>query len=200
MKRNFKEAVLNRRTRYDLSNASPLSNDEIKELVEFAVLNVPSAFNSQSARVVILLGDNHRKLWDIALDALRKIVPAEAFGETQGKIDNCFKSGYGTLLFFEEQAVVEHLQASFPTYKDNFPVWSQHTSAMHQFTIWTMLEDAGFGASLQHYNELIAEEVRAEWNLSASWSLIAQMPFGVPVGEPMKKEFSPLETRVLRFE
>ena len=71
---------------------------------------------------------------------------------------------------------------------------------MHQFAIWNMLEDAGLGASLQHYNPLIDEEVAKTWNLDPKWKLIAQMPFGTPVQEPGDKEFSPLDKRVLVFK
>lgn len=47
-----------------------------------------------------------------------------------------------------------------------------------------MLEDTGLGASLQHYNPLIDDEVRKRWSLPREWKLIAQMPFGTPAGEP----------------
>ena len=70
---------------------------------------------------------------------------------------------------------------------------------MHQFVIWTMLEDAGMGASLQHYNPLVVDEVRAAWNLPLHWKLIAQMPFGVPVTRPGSKEVMPLDERVFAF-
>ena len=86
--------------------------------------------------------------------------------------------------------VVRKLQEQFPTYADNFPIWSEHASAMHQLAVWTMLEDAGFGASLQHYNPLIDKEVRERWDLPAAWRLIAQMPFGTPAGEPQEKRVS----------
>lgn len=52
-----------------------------------------------------------------------------------------FESGYGTVLYYEDQAVVRGLQEQFPAYADNFPVWSEHTNAMHQLTIWTALEE-----------------------------------------------------------
>lgn len=197
MPRSFKEAIENRRTYYGLSNKISISDKEIKDIIDFAVLHVPSSFNSQSTRVVLLLGDNHKKLWSLTLDILRKIVPAEAFAATEGKINNCFASGYGTILYYEDQAVVENLQKSFPTYSENFPGWSLQTSAMHQFAIWTMLEDAGLGASLQHYNPLIDEEVAKIWNINKKWKLIAQMPFGTPTVEAGEKEFAPLEDRVL---
>lgn len=47
--------------------------------------NCPSAFNSQSGRVVVLFGENHHKLWNIVKDALQARVPAEAFGKTEEK-------------------------------------------------------------------------------------------------------------------
>lgn len=200
MSRNFKEALENRRTYYHITNSSPISDDKIKEIVESAVLHVPSAFNSQSARVVLLLGENHKRLWTITKDILKALVPAESFADTEAKIDGCFTSGYGTILFFEDMSVVKHLQESFPSYQDRFPVWSQHTSAMHQLAIWTMLEDAGLGASLQHYNPLIDEAVRKEWNLPSSWELVAQMPFGTPAQAPDKKEYKPTSERMLVFK
>lgn len=199
MIRNFKEALKHRRTYYQISNSSPISDKEIKEIIDFAVENVPSAFNSQSTRVVLLLGENHKKLWEITKETLKKIVSSEVFEGTKIKIDSSFEAGYGTILFFEDKAVVEHLQEAFPTYHEKFPIWSQQTSAMHQLAIWTMLEDTGLGASLQHYNPLIDEPVHAEWHIDPKWELIAQMPFGTPVGQPGTKEMQPLEKRVLVF-
>lgn len=196
----MKLAVEKRRSYYALSNESPISDKEIKEIIDFAVLNVPSSFNSQSTRVVLLLGDSHRKLWQIVKDVLQKRISEEAFVATEKKIDGAFASGYGTVLFYEDEAVVEGLQQAFPSYEDNFPVWSHHTSAMHQFAIWTLLEEAGLGASLQHYNPIIDEEVAKAFNLNPKWRLIAQMPFGKPIGEPNRKEYQPLDGRVVVFE
>lgn len=195
----FRKAVEGRRSYYSITNLSPVGDDKIEDIVNFAVKNVPSAFNSQSARVVLLLGDNHLKLWNIVMETLRKIVPEVAFGSTKTKIDS-FAAGYGSVLYFEDQSVVKSLQDGFPLYADNFPIWSQHSSAMIQFTIWTMLEEVGFGASLQHYGNLIEEQVKKEWNLPDSWSLIAQMPFGMPTAQPGEKTFQPLSERVKVFK
>lgn len=200
MKRDFKEAVKNRRTYYSINDKSPISDEAIKEIIDHAVLNVPSSFNSQSSRIVLLLNENHKKLWNIVKDVLKKIVPADAFPATEAKIDNAFAAGHGTILYYEDESVIEGLQNAFPSYKDNFPVWSHHTSAMHQFAIWTMLEDAGLGASLQHYNPIIDEEVAKTFNINPKWKLIAQMPFGTPTSEPGDKEFQPLDKRVLVFK
>lgn len=200
MNRNFKEAIEHRRTCYSITNSSPISDEAIKQILDFAVTHVPSAFNSQSTRVVLLLNKHHKRLWEIVKEELRVIVPAEKFAPTQQKIEGSFECGYGTILFFEDQEVVRNLQKAFPSYSDNFPIWSQHTSGMHQFAIWTMLEDAGLGASLQHYAPLIDEKVSAEWNINPQWKLIAQMPFGTPTAKPGEKEFGPLEPRVLQFK
>jgi len=196
MKKTFHEAIKHRRSYYALSNASPISDEAIQEILYAVSTYTPSAFNSQSTRMVLLLGDAHKKLWDIVKETLRKKTSAETFVNTEKKIDSCFLSGYGTVLFFEDETIIKDLQSRFPLYKDNFPIWSHHTNAMHQFNVWTMLEDAGFGASLQHYNPLIDEEVKATWNLPAHWQLVAQMPFGTPLEESTEKQYLPIEEKV----
>lgn len=199
MKRTFAEALEHRRSYYSIGSDSPVLDEEVVHIVRTAVKNVPSAFNSQSTRIVLLLGDEHKKLWDIVKSTLKQRIPSDAFAKTEAKIDGCFAAGHGTVLYFEDTAVVKNLQEAFPSYAENFPTWSQHTSAMHQFAIWTMLEDAGLGASLQHYNPLIDEEVRRTWNLPGSWMLIAEMPFGTPTAEPEEKEFGELSERIKIF-
>ena len=199
MTKSFKEALKARRTFYQIDDKSTLSDKEVSDLIRFAVEYVPSAFNSQTTRVVLLTGKAHKKLWTIVKDTLRELVPADAFAKTEQKIDGSFSCGYGTVLYFEDMSIVRGLQESFPSYKDNFPIWSEQTNGMHQLVIWTMLEDAGMGASLQHYNPLIDDEVRKAWDLPDDWKLIAQMPFGVPVAQPGFKEVVSLDKRVFEF-
>ena len=191
MTKSFKEALKARRTFYRIQNKSTLSDKEIRDLIRFAVEFVPSAFNSQTTRVVLLTGKAHEKLWNIVKNVLRKRVPAEVFGKTEEKIDGCFACGYGTILYFEDMAIVRSLQESFPTYKDNFPIWAEQTDAMHQLAVWTMLEDAGMGASLQHYNPLVDEAAAQAFHIPKTWKLLAQMPFGVSVGTDGEKTFLP---------
>ncbi|WP_315066603.1 nitroreductase family protein [uncultured Clostridium sp.] len=199
MSKDFLSAVADRRSYYGINKETVVSDERIKEIIEHSVKYTPSAFNSQSARIVLLLGKEHDKLWDITKEALRKIVPADKFKDTEDKI-NSFKSGYGTVLFFEDNSIIESLQEKFVLYKDNFPIWSQQSSGMHQFVIWTALEIEGFGVSLQHYNELIEADVKKEWNIPDSWKIIGQMPFGRPTAEPSEKEFKPLEERIKVFK
>ncbi|OPA78348.1 nitroreductase [Paenibacillus selenitireducens] len=191
-------AIEGRRSVYGINKDVKVSDEKIQEIVNFAVKHTPSSFNSQSARVVVLLNEQHNKLWDLTTETLRQIVPADQFEPTAQKMES-FRSGYGTVLFFEDNAVVESLQANFATYADRFPVWSQQSNGMLQFVIWTSLEAEGLGASLQHYNPLIDEQVTKEWNIPASWQLVAQLPFGNPVGENGEKQFQALEDRVKFF-
>ena len=189
MTKDFLTSVSERRTFYGISKDTAISDDRITEIVEHAVKYTPSAFNSQSARVVLLLGQEHDKFWNITMEALRKIVPENAFSATEDKI-NSFKSGYGTVLYFEDQNVVESLQEQFATYKDNFPIWSQQSNGMLQFVVWTALQNEGLGASLQHYAELVDVDVKRKWKIPDKWKFIAQMPFGKPTAQPDEKQFN----------
>lgn len=192
---DFYSAVKGRRSIYALDRNVGVSDERIMEAINHSVLHTPSAFNSQTGRVVVLFGEGHDKLWNITMEALRKVVPAANFKDTEDKI-NSFKAGYGTVLYFEDQKVVKGLQEQFALYKDNFPVWSNQGSGMLQNVIWTALHIEGLGASLQHYNELIEEEVSKAFNLPKEWKMMAQMPFGNIVQEAGEKQFAPLEGRV----
>ncbi|CAG9613675.1 hypothetical protein BACCIP111899_02894 [Bacillus rhizoplanae] len=197
--KDFYSAVADRRSIYAISKEAVVSDERIQEVVNHAVKHTPSSFNSQSARVVVLLGEQHDKLWNITRNTLKEIVPADQFSSTEEKM-TAFGNGYGTVLFFEDNSVIEYLQENFALYKDNFPVWSQQSSGMLQFVIWTSLELEGFGATLQHYNPLIDDEVKKEWNIPSNWQLIAQMPFGKPVAPANNKEFKPTEERIKFFK
>jgi predicted oxidoreductase (fatty acid repression mutant protein) len=195
MASEFLTLAKNRRTIYGISKQSTISDEQIQEIIYEAVKHTPSAFNSQSSRAVLLLGEQHNKLWDITTEILKVIVPEDQFASTKQRMDG-FRAGYGTVMFFEDQTVIEGMQANYAAYQDRFPTWSQQASGMLQFVVWTALENEGLGASLQHYNPLIDEKVKAEWSIPETWQLVAQMPFGKPTAPPGEKEFKPIEERV----
>ncbi|MCH1643105.1 nitroreductase family protein [Paenibacillus timonensis] len=196
---DFWNAVKTRRSIYAIGKDLPIAEDRVEEIVKNAVLYSPSSFNSQSARAVVLFGEQHDRLWDLTKETLRKVVPADSFGPTEEKMAS-FRSGRGTVLFFEDKTVIEGLQKQFALYADNFPVWAEQSNGILQYVVWTALADEGVGASLQHYNPLIDDEVRKEWGVPETWKLIAQMPFGkieAPAGD---KEFAPIDSRMKVFK
>jgi predicted oxidoreductase (fatty acid repression mutant protein) len=66
----------------------------------------------------------------------------EALKATQQEIA-IFATGFGTVLFFEDSQVINDLQEQFPLYADYFPVWSEHSTGIAQFAVWTALAEQG---------------------------------------------------------
>ena len=179
------QSLRKRRSQYSLGRQVKQSPAEIEALIKEAIRLSPSSFNSQSSRAVILFGAQSERFWELVGESLRPLVPADAFDATEKKLAS-FAAGVGTVLFYEDQDVVKGLQEKFALYADNFPVWSEQSSGIAQVATWTALSEAGIGASLQHYNPVVDEAARREWNLPDSWKLRAQMPFGsheAPFGE-----------------
>ena len=171
------EAIEKRRTQYALGKNITQEQEEITALVEQAVKLSPSAFNSQSSRVVILFNQQSEKFWHIVMNELRAIVPTDKFAPTEAKI-NGFAAGIGTILFYEDLQTIAGLQQQYPSYAEQFPIWSEQGSGIAQFAVWTALANAGIGASLQHYNPLPDAAAAKEWQIPDSWKLRAMMPFG----------------------
>jgi predicted oxidoreductase (fatty acid repression mutant protein) len=96
------QAAQSRRTIYKLGKNSPVPDSKIEELVNAAILNVPSSFNTQSTRLVVLLREEHDNLWDITIETFKGLVangavPAEVFEkQTLPKLQG-FKAAYGTV-------------------------------------------------------------------------------------------------------
>lgn len=195
MANDFFAAVKTRRTVYALGKESPVSDDRIEEILSYALTHTPSPFNMQAGRVVLLLGSRHDGFWGNLKDVLKGIVKdPQAFAKSAERVDG-FKSAYGTVLFFEDQSAVKTMQDQFPPYKDNFPLWSNHSSGMLQYVVWTGFATEGIGASLQHYSPLVDDWVYKNTGVPASWKLIAQMPFGKPKAPAGEKTFAPLSER-----
>ena len=182
---SFLDKIKQRRTIYAIGKNLSVDQKVIEETIQEAVRHSPSSFNSQTSRVVTLFGESHTQFWNIVRETLRQIVPAEAFAGTDAKISS-FAAGFGTALFYEDQATVKALQEQFALYADNFPVWSEHSTAIAQFAVWTALAEQNIGASLQHYNPIVDAEVAAKFNIPESWKLRAQLVFGsieAPAGD-----------------
>lgn len=184
MSRTFIEAISHRRSNYHLENISPVATSHILNTIDTILSVVPSPFNVQSARIVVLFDEQHIALWDIVERELESRIPKDIFSKTRQKLHKSFRSGYGTILFYEDELSLNKLRIDTPDYAEHITQWAEHSAGMLQFAIWTALEDMGFGASLQHYNPLIDKAVSKRWLIDKSWRLIAQMPFGLPKDNP----------------
>ncbi|KZO94019.1 hypothetical protein CALVIDRAFT_539397 [Calocera viscosa TUFC12733] len=145
----FLEVAKERRSYYMLKKGSPIPDSKIIEIVQEALKQAPSSFNSQTSRIVVLFGADHDWLWDTVLEVLKPIAPPEVYPNTVTKVNTCFKSGHGTVLFFEDNSAVKGMQEMYPLYQERFPGWAHETSAIIQFICWCALEQEGLGATLQ---------------------------------------------------
>lgn len=176
------DTLKQRRSQYALGKSVDNGDAVIAEIKD-TVRNVPTAFHTQSGRLLILTGDAQEKLWgeivptDLKAEMDRQGVPEAAWENTAKKLEG-FRAAYGTVLFFEDQDTVEKYQADFPLYADNFPVWSEQVSGSATLAVWIKLTELGLGANLQHYNPVIDETVKKTWNLPDSWKLRGEMLFG----------------------
>lgn len=195
---DFITAIENRRSIYAIGKEKVVSEEKITQIIEKLVLNVPSPYNMQSSRTVILFDDESSKLWKIVLNAIAKFVPPEKLSSTESKIKT-FDGGYGTILYFEDTTTVKNMMQKFPLYADKFKTWSYQSNGMLEFAIWTALEAEGLGVNIQHYNPIIDDEVKKTWNLPQEWELIAEMPFGSVVHGAGEKTFMPIEQRLFKF-
>lgn len=195
---NLSDAICKRRTYYHLSDEAPVSQEKIRELIETALRHTPSAFNMQSARIVLAMGPAHQRLWAEVEGVIKQAVSPKQWATTAKKLKS-FRDAYGTVLFFEDEATLSQMRRAYPLYADNFDTWAKQGNGMLQSNVWMLLEEVGFGASLQHYNPLIDDNVQKLWNIPHDWRLVAQMPFGTPIEPPDDKTFLPINTR-LRIE
>lgn len=201
METEFGRLIVKRRTYYKMKKGSPISDQAIEEIIKQAIKYSPTAYNSQQTRAVLLLSGAHEKFWSITMDAIRRVTgkPLEELQSTQRKLDS-FKGGYGTVLFYNDTSVTKQFEQKFPSYKNNFENWAEQSNAILQFSVWNMLEEAGFAAALQHYNPIVDTDVRHEWKIDPHWKLIAQMPFGMPIEQPGPQEFNPIDERFRLIE
>jgi predicted oxidoreductase (fatty acid repression mutant protein) len=164
---SFIKATHNRRSIRSLQASSPVPDAAITALAEKAILDVPSAFNSQTTRMTVLFGANHKKLWSITARIFHAKLGEERFNAPSAgrpsfrdKVAS-YMDAYGTILFWDDMAGVKGLKETSPdVYKDKIEEWAHQSNGMHQYYLWTALEALGLGANLQHYNPLIDDEVK----------------------------------------
>ena len=180
---SFLEATANRRSIYTLRPSLAISEQDLISMVERCVLTVPSSFNTQSTRIAVFLDEEHKKVWNLAADALLGQIGTTDFqgsGHTSprkklGEIQNAF----GSIFFFYDQELVTELKnKGGHLHGPKAEEWTLHSDGMHQYYMWTAVEMHGLGASLQHWNPWIDDAVKKAYHIPEHWVLKAQLIFG----------------------
>ncbi|WVQ76296.1 hypothetical protein IAR50_005961 [Cryptococcus sp. DSM 104548] len=194
------DAVIARRSFYKITKRTTLSQDELKDILDKAILHAPSAFNGQQSRAVLVTGDVHDELWDLVKGLFLKTLVGDEAKQAfwNNKFDTTYKPGYGTVIFLEDQVIINDLAAKYPPYARAFHGWSESTTGIVQHIVWTALVAEGHGATLQHFPQ-VSSEIEAEVikfvDVPTTWKVAALMPFGVPAEPAAEKSFEPLEGR-----
>lgn len=192
------DSLSRRRSIYALGHTRIVTDFCLEDTLKDCLKNCPTPFNAQSARLVLLLNKKHLDFWNLVLE---KVISTASIGKKESvkqKI-NSFAAAYGTILFFEDLSVLEQLQKDFPLYQKNMHDWTYEANGMLQYMTWQALAENEIGASLQHYNELIEDDVKKMLSLPDNWKILAQMPFGSIEKTPAEKTFLPLENRLMIF-
>lgn len=191
----YMEILKKRRSVYGLSGDMKTGSEEIVSMVYRIIEETPSAFNMQSSRAVILFGDEHRRLWAITTDILKEVASPIDFPATKKKME-MFAKGAGTIMFFEDEKTVDDIKAQYAKFADSFDMFAAHSLGMLQINVWNAFAEKNIGANLQHYNPLIDDAVKKQWNIPDGWRLVSEMVFGTAVSEPEPVNKMPGEERV----
>ncbi|KAJ7163386.1 nitroreductase [Mycena filopes] len=199
----FLTAIATRRTTYGLTPKSKVSDEQLEAIVKHCVLHAPTPFNTQSSRAVLVIGAENTKLWNMISESVLKALPEGDQKVAQAGKLKAFGGGYGSVLFWEDQAVVDGIAAKIPMLKAQFPVWSTNATGMLQHAVWTAFCLEGLGANLQHngaYSAELVADIQKAFSLPTTWTSTAIMPFGDPAAPPGEKAFGPIEDRVKVFK
>ncbi|SCU95637.1 LAFA_0G01376g1_1 [Lachancea sp. 'fantastica'] len=187
----FVKAIASRRTVYSLKPVLPEKVEliEVKQVVQDIIKHTPTCFNSQGNRAIILSGESHKRVWDYVYQT----IPIEKF---KARPLAARDEAIGTVVFLVNDSKTKELQEKFPVHADLFPELIAHSSGSAQLSTWTALELLGFGANLQHFNDLIKAALPKDL-IKDDWSVQGQLVFGLPVAEPGEKTFIDNEVPLL---
>ena len=83
--KNFLDLVQKRRSIYHLNNKTDVSIKKIVETIQTCLKHSPSAFNSQTSRIILLINEPYLSFWSSTNNTLKEITPPEKFNQTNEK-------------------------------------------------------------------------------------------------------------------
>ncbi|CAK5264732.1 unnamed protein product [Mycena citricolor] len=199
MSASYLAAIATRRTRYALTDKSTIPDDKIEYILKECLLHTPYGWDSNCGRLVLMVGEKHRQLWSLIRESVTKGLEGDHLATVQKRIDG-FHAAYGSVLFWDDQAILDGLIESMPPkYTPVVPILAAKSAGMLQSTVWTALAMEGMGASLQHnaYDPAVAEQICATFGFPKTWRSTAIMPFGIPYAPPTDKKFASADERFI---
>lgn len=166
-----------RRSIKELGKHITYDQEFLIKLIEVAARSCPSALNLKSTRIVILFSQAHTDFWQLIREIQKTQTPEHLFQATAIKIQKC-NAAYGTILFFEDQAVIANLKKNLPLNSMELPLWSEQSSGMAQYAVWSALVEIGLGANFNNYGSEIDYKVAQYLKIDTKWKLQTQLVFG----------------------
>ena len=181
---------------YNINNKLTTQNSDIIGVINGCLDLYPSPFNSQDARLILLMGEHHKYFWELVKKELFRVSESDKKEQIEQKITS-FEVGYGTILFFIDPVITSKLSQNYPQFAPKFPEWAEQNNAMLQFMIWTAFAEKNIGASLQHYSPLIDNIIKKEFQINPDWKFVAQMPFGGISDSPKPHDVKYINERLI---
>jgi len=195
----FLDLLEKRRSIYTIGTNSDYTKEEITERIRDVMKQVPTAFNSQTTRVVVLFDEAKDKFWDHIYDVQKDVLEGDVWEMMSGTITGS-KNGIGTVLFFEDIDAVKQM----PAQGIRGEAYKQNNNANAQYAVWLALTEMDLGATLQHFNvgyeQGFDRGTKEMFDLPDSYEMLAQMPFGSIEQEAGEKDHIDPDEQVKVFE
>ncbi|KAJ7726277.1 hypothetical protein DFH07DRAFT_782797 [Mycena maculata] len=169
------------------------TNLHLEAIVKTCVLHGPTPFNMQSSRAVLVTGAAHKKVWELVTEAIEKDLEGEAKEGALNRVAG-FSAGYGSVLFFEDQKVIDDVHQTVPRVEHQ-----GHRDAAAHGVDGALARGPRREPAAQRR---LLRRARPEYSegLLPSLDLTAIMPFGDPAAPLSEKSFGPIEDRVKVFK
>jgi uncharacterized protein len=95
----FLAAAKHRRTVYGLKASSPIPDSRIEEIIKEVLSFAPSSYNTQSARITLVLGEKHKQFWDIIIKETEDILKSAGAWDAMYPRFQAFQNAYGSVSY-----------------------------------------------------------------------------------------------------
>ncbi|MDR3257270.1 MAG: nitroreductase family protein [Mycoplasmataceae bacterium] len=189
--KEFIDILKTRHSNYTIINESTLNDKKMIHFIGECIKYNPSAFNIQSTRVVLLLHEQSKQMWEYVLENLSQPIPNIVLMELKSCV-----GAYATLLFYDDESVTINGANQYKMKEENFISWSLQANAMLQHSLWVGLSYLGYAVNIQHYNTLIDPEAKEKYDIPSHWKLIGQMSFGKFTKNANKHDHLPIDQQL----